>query len=136
VKYFVFVSMSALFLLLATPAFMAEAPCTPVFGGGQQEDGSSYCLEQVQAASNAGAPVANTGSTQPTQAPGFRTPNDSATSPLNGMTKGGISGGNKGGVYPTPTVQNQPNTGPEMLGLVALLPAAFAGWKLRKSASK
>lgn len=41
-------------------------------------------------------------------------------------TKGGQT------IYPTPGVKNSPSTGPEMLGLIALLPAAGAGLYLRK----
>jgi hypothetical protein len=115
-KYFVAVTFSFLFLFLAQPAFMAQAPCTTVFGGGQQEDGASFCLEQVQATQST-----------PSQSPGFRTPNDTMTQNPSQT---------KGGQYPAPTVQRQPNTGPEMLGVIALIPAAYVDWKLRKTAKK
>jgi hypothetical protein len=112
-KYFVAVTFSFLFLFLAQPAFMAQAPCTTVFGGGQQEDGASFCLEQVQATQ-----------TTPTQSPGFKTANDT-------MTQNQPQ--TKGGQYPAPAVQRQPNTGPELFGVIALIPAAYTGWKLRKT---
>ena len=115
-KYFVIVILCAMFLVLATPAFVSQAPCTPVFGGGIQKDGSEYCLELVQAASTSNA--------VPTPMSGFHTPNDSLTNQP--TTKGGYP------VQSPPIINKQPNTGPEMLGIVALLPAAIMGFALRK----
>lgn len=114
-KYFVLVTLPLLFLFVAATPLVAQAPCTPVYGGGVKEDGNPYCVEDLQ--TNAA----------PTPA-GFQTPNDSMVQ--GATTKGGTP------LKPAPTVTNQPNTGPEMLGLFALIPAAWTGWKLRKNASK
>jgi len=43
-------------------------------------------------------------------------------------TKGGLT------VFPTPKVSKTPGTGPDALSLLALIPAVFAGLKLRKNA--
>lgn len=112
-KQFVVFSISIAVLFLTVPFLFAQGVCTPVYGGGQNADGSPFCLEQVQAQSK---PTT-------TQKSGFVTPND-------GLTKGGMT------TQPAPAVKSQPSTGPEMLGLAALLPAAAAGWALRKRTSK
>lgn len=116
-KQFVFFLFALAFFLVAVPVLSAQAPCTPIYGGGLNADGDPYCLEQVQA---------KEGSTPP------KTPT-SYTTPLSQL---GQSGTTKGGtiVQPAPNVQKQPNTGPEMLGLLSLIPAGLLGWKLRKQA--
>ncbi len=123
-KHFVALFLFVSFFMLAVPVLLAQTPCTTLFGGGSKEDGSPYCLEEIQ------AQAASTG---------FQTPNDgmvqgATTSPL-GQTNGSAGSPLKGGTYPAPSVNRQPNTGPEMLGLLALVPAAYAGWKLRKQTS-
>lgn len=47
-----------------------------------------------------------------------------------GVTKGGQK------VFPAPTITQAPSTGPEILGLIALLPTGIAGFLLRKKAIK
>lgn len=114
-KQFVAFFLGILILFLTVPVLFAQEVCTPIYGGGQNADGSPFCLEQVQAQ----------GATKPTPTPrsGFVTPND-------GLTKGGMT------TQPAPAVKSQPSTGPEMLGLAALLPAAAAGWALRRKSKK
>lgn len=118
-KQFGLLFFSVLFFLGVVPVFSAQLPCTPLFGGGTQEDGSPFCLEQVLA------------KPAPTKAPsGFTTPNDQMVQQNQPKTKGGNTF-----VEPAPTVKTQPNTGPELLGLIGLIPAGIIGWKLRRKTS-
>jgi len=125
-KYFVLVSikislwlivcMTLTFFTLNVPLSSAQAPCTPIFGGGLQQDNKTpYCVENEQTAQA----VSNTSEPTPSES-GFTTPNS-------GLTKGGFA------VQPAPSVNRQPSTGPELLGLAVLLPAAIGGVLLRKS---
>lgn len=109
-KQFIVFSLSILVLFLAAP-ILAQETCTPVYGGGQNADGSPFCLEQIQAATKTTTPT-------PVQS-GFSTPND-------GLTKGGLT------VYPSPNIASNPNTGPELFGLAVLIPAAAAGMLFRR----
>ncbi|MDP3941398.1 MAG: hypothetical protein Q8Q49_03760 [bacterium] len=51
----------------------------------------------------------------------------SETNTASNMTKGGQT------VYPAPSTTTNPNTGPELIGLIALLPAGYIGFLLRKT---
>lgn len=130
-KYFVVLFiMTTLFAgFFVAPNIFAQITCTIIYGGGLKSDNTPYCMEAVAASQHA--------PTSPTQKQmqkvpaksGFTTPQtmDSANSP---QAKGSIT------LYPAPTAQSNPNTGPEMLGLLALIPAALAGFTLRKKATK
>lgn len=120
-KQFVLLLIGTFVFLLVTPVILAQAPCTPLFGGGAKEDGSPYCMEDIQTAQAAPTKA-------PTQQSGFTTPNDNLK-PTN-QTKGGFT------VQSAPSVNKQPNTGPEMLGLLGLIPAAATGWYLRKKTTR
>lgn len=124
-KQFVsFVILSILVITSVTPAFSADTPCTIIYGGGMEEDGTAYCLEAI---STKGVP---------TPTPGYTTPNPSTNSGQAGMTKGGFPSQSKGGfpVQTMPRATTTPNTGPEMLAVFGLIPALLGGWYLRKKA--
>ena len=124
-KQFVVFSLTIVVLFLATPIMWAQETCTPIYGGGENADGSPFCLEQASAQGQTSQVTPTT-----TQKSGFTTPNDGLIKSGQGTTKGGTT------VQPAPSsVKSQPSTGPEMLGLVALLPAAAAGWALRRKTS-
>lgn len=101
-------------LMLAVSPLGAQNPCTIVYGGGLQEDGSPFCMEAL-----------STTSPSPTAIP--QQPRSQFPSQAN-QTKGGLS------VQPAPTTSTQPATGPEAAALFAILPAGALGWFLRKSA--
>ncbi len=97
--------------------------CTAVYGGGQ-ERGKPFCLESMQQKN-----IKRT-STPQQALPTPQTTLQTQQSPANDtMTKGGLS------VQPQPTVQTTPETGPEALALLALLPLGFVGRMIQKKAS-
>ena len=122
-KYFVVLFiMTILFAgFFVAPNIFAQVNCTIIYGGGLKSDNTSYCMETVAMSQPAPTtPPQKQMQKVPTKS-GFTTPQ---------TTKGNIT------LYPAPTVQSNPNTGPEMLGLLALIPAALAGLTLRKKANK
>lgn len=92
--------------LLVNPAQAAEK-CTIIYGGGEIE-----CEATVSATA------------KPTATP--RPGQTATTTSGQGTTKGGLA------VQEPTNVKQTPATGPEILGLAALIPAAAAGFYLRK----
>jgi uncharacterized repeat protein (TIGR01451 family) len=70
------------------------------------------------------ATVTQQGQTAPATTPTTVPANTQST------TKGGVT------VYPSPQTTQSPNTGPELLGFIGLLPAAAAGFYLRRKTTK
>lgn len=97
----------------------AQAPCTPLQGGGQKSDGSPYCMESIMAIktaqSNESAPQTNWNQGQISNTPP--------------QTKGGLA------VQSMPSIQKQPNTGPESVALLGMGPLAAFGWYLRRKSA-
>lgn len=110
--------ISILFVAVAAliPAASAQAPCTPLQGGGQKADGTSYCMEAVMAIKT----------TQPSEPAASQNWNQGQIPETTTQTKGGLS------VQSIPSIQKQPNTGPESLALLGMGPLAALGWYLRK----
>ena len=110
--------ISILFVAVAgfTPTTSAQAPCTPLQGGGQKADGTSYCMETVMA-------IKTTEPSEPTASQNW---NQSQIPETATQTKSGLS------VQSMPSIQKQPNTGPESLALLGMGPLAALGWYLRK----
>jgi hypothetical protein len=118
--------LSVLFLLMvATVPLHAATPCTIVYGGGLEENGSPYCMEALSNTipSPTVTPKKTLGSTMPSY---IGTQTGSTGSP---QTKGGLP------VQSPSAMNNQPNTGPESLALLAIPSFGALGWLLRKKAA-
>jgi hypothetical protein len=93
------------------PQALAQTPtpeCTIIYGGGE-----------VDCAQVASATATGTVTPSPTRKP-------QPTTPTPAQTKGGLK------VQPPSKATTTPATGPEMLGIIALVPAAAAGLWLRR----
>lgn len=95
-------------------AFAASTDCKPLYGGGVTKEQTCTKVALPTAKVNAKA--------TPTPIKAKPTPVKSST------TKGGLPI-----LSPTPT-KRTPSTGPEVLGLIALAPAAALGYYLRRKA--
>lgn len=106
--------------------FAADSNCKPLYGGGVTKEQSCDGKKIIAPAVTRKAPVKAT----PTPIKSGPTPLKAKPSPTptkqSGTTKGGLTV-----ISPTPQ-KTTPSTGPEMLGLIALAPAAALGFYLRK----
>lgn len=119
--FFSLTIIATLFATAIQPVSAADSGCKPLYGGGVTKEESC------------GKPVLTNASPTPvktTPAPvksGVASPQaGTKTQPKAGTTKGGLPV-----VTPKPA-KTTPSTGPEMLGLLALAPAAALGMYLRK----
>lgn len=95
--------------------YAADSGCKPLYGGGATKE----------QACNGKSSAANKVTPAPTKAKTQAKPTPTPAKTGN-TTKGGLPV-----VSPTP-VKKTPSTGPEMLGIIALVPAAATGFYLRK----
>lgn len=100
-----------------TPSTFAQTPtCTVYYGGGEVN-----CDATVSAA------------TKPTVTATPAPATGSASNQTGQMTKGGLPAGRQDQpVYPPAPAKETPATGPEAFALALLIPAAAAGWYLRR----
>jgi hypothetical protein len=95
----------------------------------EAKTGSKEASDNVQFCVNTGNTVTQGTTTPSGTFPSFQprvTTAPQQTQPQPNTTKGGVT------VYPAPTTQTAPPTGPEMLGLISLLPAGLGGLYLRR----
>lgn len=130
-RYLFVLLISALLLpsvsFAQTPIESEQTPtCTIIYGGGEIEcDATASATTKPTA-----APTTQANKQPTTPSAGQGSSNEGSGQ---GTTKGGLPAGRQGVSVQKPTNPKEtPATGPETLGLLALLPAAAAGFYLRK----
>lgn len=131
VQFIAFIVVLALIAAFTAP-IVVNGACRIIYGGGLKKDGTSYCAENDAKQTPTPQPTQNAAQAIQQQAqmlsqtkgglPIDSQPMQPAQQP---QTKGGM-------VYAPSTAKQIPNTGPELLGLIGLIPAGVTGFFLRK----